>query len=69
MQTPPLRLFISHSSQDHHFCLQLVEDLRSVLGNEDAVWYDAHGGLHGGDAWWRKIVQELKSRNTFIIST
>jgi tetratricopeptide (TPR) repeat protein len=66
MQTAPLRLFISHSSQDHEFCLQLVEDLRIVLGN-DSVWYDAHGGLDGDDALWRKIVQELRSRNALIV--
>jgi tetratricopeptide (TPR) repeat protein len=67
MKTPPSRFFISHSTKDHQFCLQLVEDLRSVLGDVDAVWYDASGGLHGGDAWWRKIEQELSTRNVFIV--
>src|SRR5690348_9378473 len=67
MKTPSQRIFISHSSKDHQFCQRLVKDLRSVLGNEDAVWYDQSGGLHGGDAWWRKIEHELSTRNIFIV--
>ncbi|SRR5712691_8826601 len=67
MSTPTPRIFISHSSKDHPFCLQLVDDLQRVLGDESAVWYDARGGLHGGDSWWRKIVQELKTRNVFLV--
>jgi len=54
MSTSP-RIFISHSSKDDDFGTQLVEDLRRVLGDEDAVWYDSQGGLRGGDAWWHKI--------------
>jgi tetratricopeptide (TPR) repeat protein len=67
MNTSSPRIFLSHSVKDHSFCLQLVDDLHHALIDPDAVWYDAQGGLHGGDAWWRKIVQELKSRNTFIV--
>jgi hypothetical protein len=63
--TPPI--FVSHSNTDHHFCLQLVNDLQRALGDEEAVWYDAGGGLQGGDTWWRKIMQELKARHTFIV--
>ena len=67
MNTLPLRIFISHSSKDHHFCLQLVQDLQRVLEDEDAVWYDVHGGLAGSDAWWHTIEQELSTRNIFIV--
>jgi tetratricopeptide (TPR) repeat protein len=63
----PTRIFVSHSSKDSDFGVRLTEDLRRVLGNETAVWYDARGGLHGGDLWWRKIVDELTARNVFIV--
>jgi hypothetical protein len=61
------RIFVSHSHQDNDFGLQLVADLRRDLGSEDAVWYDVSGGLHGGVAWWRKIVQEITSRDVFLV--
>ena len=43
------RIFVSHSHKDNDFGFKLVQDLRRVLGDETAVWYDARGGLHGGD--------------------
>lgn len=61
------RMFVSHSSKDNEFGAKLVQDLRHIVGDEDAVWYDASGGLHGGDAWWRKIRTELKARSVFIV--
>jgi WD40 repeat protein len=61
------RIFVSHSSQDDDFGVRLVEDLRRALGSDDAVWYDSRGGLHGGDSWWSKIVQEVATRDIFII--
>jgi tetratricopeptide (TPR) repeat protein len=62
-----LRIFVSHSSKDNTFGGKLAEQLRVALGEEDAIWYDIQGGLHGGDAWWRKIVQQLTVSNTFIV--
>jgi hypothetical protein len=44
-----------------------VKDLLDVLGDDTAVWYDARGGLQGGDTWWPKIVKELTERNVFIL--
>src|SRR6266702_6218466 len=64
---PPLRIFMSHSSKDHDFCVRLVGDLQRISGDESSVWYDAKGGLYGGDSWWRKIMQEVKARNVFIV--
>ena len=61
------RIFLSHSSHDDGFGARLVQDLRSVLGSEDAVWYDSQGGLHGGDSWWGKIVQEVVLREVFLL--
>jgi hypothetical protein len=60
------RIFVSHSHQNNDFGLRLIGDLRQRLG-EDAVWYDASGGLHGGDDWWDMILRELTSRDTFIV--
>lgn len=61
------RVFMSHSHLDDEFGLRLAADLRRILGEESAVWYDASGDLHGGDAWWRKIVSEITSRSVFLV--
>jgi hypothetical protein len=62
------RIFVSHSHTDNEFGLQLVQDLRRALGgHEESVWYDASGGLHGGNQWWRTIVSEIKARPVFIV--
>lgn len=61
------RVFVSHSHKDNVFGVTLVEDLRRALGSNDAVWYDAHGGLRGGDDWWSTIVEELTARPVFIM--
>lgn len=62
-----LRIFVSHSHKDDDFGMRLVGDLRAALGDDAAVWYDASGGLRGGDAWWRRIVRELTARPVFIV--
>jgi WD40 repeat protein len=61
------RIFLSHSSEDHDFCIRLINDLRQILGDNDAVWYDKRGGLYGGDDWWPRIEQEMQTRNVFIV--
>ncbi len=60
-------IFVSHSHIDNDFCLRLIKDLRHVLADENAVWYDSGGGLQGGDSWWPKIMQEIKARPIFIV--
>ncbi len=61
------RIFVSHSQKDHEFCIRLVEDLRHVLADESAVWYDSGGGLLGGDTWWRTIVEEISTYTVFLV--
>jgi formylglycine-generating enzyme required for sulfatase activity len=61
------RVFISHSHADNEFGVRLAEDLRRALGDDSAVWYDVSGGLHGGDAWWRKIVAEIDACPVFLV--
>ena len=61
------RIFVSHSHLDNDFGTRLVQDLRRVLVDEDAVFYDVLGGLHGGDTWWEKIVEELTARDVFLL--
>ena len=61
------RIFVSHSHKDNDFGFKLVQDLRRLIGNDTSVWYDAQGGLHGGDTWWDKIKEELKARPVFIV--
>src|SRR5260370_1098616 len=64
---PKHRIFISHSHIDNEFGTRLAQDLCRVLGDESAVWYDVLGGLHGGDTWWEKILEELTARKEFIV--
>lgn len=60
------RIFISHSSKDVDFVKRLATDLCYVLNDDAAVWYDVLG-LHGGDAWWPRIVQEINASDVFIL--
>src|SRR5438876_9546081 len=64
---PKHRIFISHSHIDNEFGTRLAQDLCRVLGDESAVWYDVLGGLHGGDTWWEKILEELTARMVFMV--
>ena len=60
------RIFVSHSAKDNDFGAKLVSDLQRAIGDNDAIWYDV-SGLQGGDEWWDKIVEELTTRDVFII--
>ncbi len=63
----PIRVFVSHSSQDNDRALRIVTDLRRALGDHDAVWFDASGGLHAGDGWPQRIELELTERPVFVV--
>ncbi len=67
MTSPQHRIFVSHSHLDNDFGTRLTQDLRGVLNDESAVFYDVLGGLHGGETWWEKIVEELSARDVFIL--
>jgi TIR domain len=67
MSTTQRRIFLSHSHMDNEFGTRLAQDLRYALKDENAVWYDVLGGLHGGENWWEKIVEEITSRDVFIV--
>src|SRR5437588_112759 len=67
MTSPQHRIFVSHSHLDNDFGTRLAQDLRRVLNDEDAVFYDVLGGLHGGETWWEKIVEELTARDVFLL--
>lgn len=64
---PQPSMFVSHSHKDNKFGIKLVDDLRQTLGSKETVWYDAAGGLQGGDDWWSKIVHEITTRDIFIL--
>lgn len=65
--SPTPRVFVSHSHTDDEFGFKLIADIRRALGDETAVWYDASGGLDGGDEWWKKIVTEVTARPIFLL--
>lgn len=62
------RIFVSHSQKDDVFGIRLVRDLKAELTDDPAaVWYDAEGGLHGGEVWWDKIKGEIQARSIFVV--
>jgi len=68
MSTPssePIRIFVSHSHEDDDYCREFVEELRRLLGDRDAVWYDEHN-LTSGELL-REIQRELHRRHVFIV--
>src|SRR5579884_3787455 len=67
MSVPQRRIFLSHSHLDNEFGTRLAQDLRGVMEDESAVWYDVLGSLNGGDNWWEKIVEELTTRPVFMV--
>jgi len=67
MSVPQRHIFLSHSHLDNEFGTRLAQDLRRMLADESAVWYDVLGSLHGGDTWWEKIVDELTARPVFMV--
>lgn len=61
-------MFVSHSHADNEFGLRLVRDLRQALGGqEETVWFDAAGGLHGGETFIERIRDEVRERPVFIV--
>src|SRR5262245_60589538 len=66
-QIQDIRIFISHSSADNAFGARLAEDLRRILGDPTAVWYDSVGGLRPGDSWWNAIMTEVAQRPIFLV--
>jgi pSer/pThr/pTyr-binding forkhead associated (FHA) protein len=62
-----IRIFMSHSNADNVLGVRLAEDLRRVLGDPAAVWYDSSGGLHPGAGWWQTIIQEVAGRPIFLV--
>lgn len=68
-------VFISHSSANNQFGIDLAQRLASALRSADAVWYDATGkpdndfatGLGGGDRWWERIKEEIRTRAVFVV--
>ena len=67
MAPPRHRIFVSHSHLDNDFGTELTQDLRHALKDESAIFYDILGGLHGGETWWEKIVEELVARDVFLL--
>jgi hypothetical protein len=62
-----MRIFMSHSKDDNVLGVRLAEDLRRVLGDPAAVWYDSSGRLHPGVGWWQTIIKEVRERPIFLV--
>lgn len=56
-----MALFISYSSQDR----PMVDTLTTALRHgQQQVWFDQE--LGGGDSWWNKILEQIRSCEVFI---
>jgi serine/threonine kinase PknH len=55
--------FICHSSRDAAAVAALLEHLRAAREN---VWLDQ--SLTGGEAWWTRILQEIRSCSVFVVA-
>lgn len=58
-----MALFISYSSQDRSTVDALTAALRR---GQQQVWFDQE--LGGGDAWWNKILEQIRSCDVFIVA-
>jgi serine/threonine kinase PknH len=58
-----MALFISYSSQDRSTVDALTTALRR---GQHQVWFDQE--LGGGDAWWNKILEQIRSCDVFIVA-
>src|SRR3954449_5314201 len=64
---PKLRIFVSHSGKNNEFGFRLFDDLKYFLGSNKYIWYDAKGGLVGGDDWIVEIEKEIKHCTRFVV--
>jgi hypothetical protein len=56
-----MKAFISYSRKDQVKVIPLIEDLKE-LGN--TVWFDQN--TSGGQAWWDKVLSEIRACNLFV---
>lgn len=61
------RVFISHSSGDNAFGVELARRIAEWLGSADAVFYDSDGGLVGGDDFLARLQHEITERDVFVV--
>ncbi len=59
----PRAVFLSYASQDAEAAQRLCEALRAA---DIEVWLDREGGLVGGDAWDRKIRDQIAACALFV---
>ncbi|MBV8789930.1 MAG: sensor domain-containing protein [Mycobacterium sp.] len=58
-----MALFISYSSQDRSTVDALTNALRK---GQQQVWFDQE--LGGGESWWNKILEQVRSCDVFIVA-
>jgi serine/threonine kinase PknH len=58
-----MSVFISHSSRDHAAVRSLTQHLQSA---RETVWLDQ--SLIGGEAWWDRILHQIRSCTVFLIA-
>ncbi|MGI9057175.1 MAG: TIR domain-containing protein [Ktedonobacteraceae bacterium] len=67
-------IFISHNKTDNKLGYWLADELRRILGDKNAVWYDSRGGRYSsragmrpGDDWPKTIADNIRSSKVFLL--
>jgi len=60
-----IKIFISYSSKNHAFIKELVADL-DVLLDDVEIWYDDELKGMGGQKWWNRILENIRTCQIFI---
>ncbi len=58
-----MTVFVSYSSRDRDAVRSLTQDLQDA---DEQVWMDQR--LAGGEAWWRAILEQIRSCDVFIFA-
>jgi hypothetical protein len=58
-----MTVFISHSSRDHAAVRLLIQNLQTA---HESVWLDQ--SLIGGEAWWQRILHQIRSCTVFMVA-
>ncbi len=63
---PGMNVFVSYSSKNQDERTNLVEQLGKLNTTVKDVWYDDGLKQHGGQEWWDKILEQVRSRDLFV---
>ena len=63
---PGMSIFVSYSSKNRDERTNVVEQLGKLNKTIKDVWFDDGLKQHGGQEWWDKILEQVRSRDLFV---